>query len=77
MPILDDIMDHAVLGREIKKGIALGWEREFGMIRKMIQKRFGPLPAWADARLKSKTPDEVEDIALRLLDASSLEELLA
>ena len=41
MPILDDIMDNKVLGRERKRGIALG-ERQ--LVLRQIDKRFGSVP---------------------------------
>ena len=48
MPILNDIMEHEVIGPEIKKGIRQG---ELTVIRRQIEKRFGALPAWAEDRL--------------------------
>jgi hypothetical protein len=44
MPILDDIMDHPVLGRERKRGIEMG-KRE--ILVEQIAQRFGPVPDWA------------------------------
>ena len=43
---------------------------------RMIARRFGPLPAPARKRIESLTPAKLDRIALRLLDATSLEELL-
>lgn len=44
MPILNDIMDHKVIGRERKRGIRMGieqgLERERQFVVKMISKRF-------------------------------------
>ena len=90
MPILDDIMDHEVLGRERKRGIALGREegREEGLAEGVARgelrvvlgltgKRFGPVPEWAKQRLEALSAADLEQVALRLLDAASLEELLA
>jgi hypothetical protein len=42
----------------------------------LIEKRFGKLPKWVEKRLKSAAPEEMEAMALRLLDASSIEEVL-
>ena len=72
MPILDDIMDHDVLGREFRRGLEKGRE---GVILRQSEKRFGPLPQWARERIESMTSTEVEEVALRLFDARSLEEL--
>ncbi len=83
MPILDDIMDHEVIGRERKRGMALGLEegkriafrRETALITRQLEKRFGPLPGWATDRLQAMNPDSIEAVALRLFDAASLAEL--
>jgi flagellar biosynthesis/type III secretory pathway protein FliH len=86
MPILDDIMDHEVLGRErrrgIEQGLAQGIEqgREEGerkVVLRQIEKRFGPVPDWAQQRLKTLSAGDLETLELRLLDAPSLEALLA
>lgn len=69
MPILNDILDHKVLGREYKKG-------ELVILRRQIEKRFGAIPAWAGERLGELSPHELEDLSVRVLDAKSLEELL-
>ena len=84
MPILNDIMDHAVIGRERKRGIKIGMERgleqglehERQVIIRQIAKRFGPLPAAARKRIEALSAPKLEHIALRLLDAASLRELL-
>jgi hypothetical protein len=80
MPILDDIMDHEVLGRERKRGIALGLAEglasERRMVSGLIAKRFGPVPDWAKQRLEALATPELEAVGLRLLDAESLKDLL-
>ena len=43
----------------------------------MIEKRFGALPEWADARLSSCSTPELEEVGLRLLDSKTIEDLLA
>ena len=73
MPILDDIMDHEVLGPKIREGIAQGERR---IVLRQIEKRFGPMPAWAEQRLAAMATAEIDDVALRLLDAASLKDLL-
>ena len=81
MPILNDILDHEVLGREYKRGIEEG-ERvgrkagELALVRLQIQKRFGTIPAWAETRLAAKSTTELVEIGVRLLDAASLNDLL-
>jgi hypothetical protein len=77
MPILNDIMDHKVLGREYKRGLQQGLQQgELTVLRRLIEKRFGAIPAWADERLSSHSAAELEALSVRLLDANSLEDLL-
>ena len=45
------------------------------MLRRLIQKRFGAFPAWADERMSKLSVTEIEDLSLRLLDAKDLDEL--
>jgi hypothetical protein len=77
MPILDDIMDHPVIGRKVRNGIALGrLEGERTVILRQIDKRFGAVPEWAKARIETMSGSDLEKIELRLLDATDLNELL-
>lgn len=73
MPILNDIMDHKVLGREYKRGAK---EEALNISRRLIEKRFGAMPAWAEERLNSFPITELETLSVRVLDARSLEDLL-
>lgn len=73
MPILNDIMDHQVIGPAIRKGRLEG---ERSIILRQITRRFGPIPVSARKRIESFTAVKLERISLRLLDASSLKELL-
>jgi len=73
MPILNDIRDNKVLGREYKRGLADG---ELTLLRRQIEKRFGAIPARVEQRLSSMSAAELEEVGTRLLDANSLEELL-
>ena len=81
MPILNDILDHKVLGREYKKGRQEGRQEgiqqgELTILRRLIEKRFGAIPSWAEERLAQLSSAELEKISERVLDASSLEDLL-
>lgn len=85
MPIDLDIRDHAVLGPMFRKaeedGLHKGLEQgrqdgERALLRHQIRKRFGALPGWADEKLSSFSISELENLADRLFDAASLEELL-
>jgi predicted transposase YdaD len=89
MPILIDIMDNPVLGREIRRGIEIGRAEglqqglqeglhvgELKLLSRLVEKRFGPIPAWARKSLQKKTAADLEEIGLRILDAGTLKELL-
>jgi hypothetical protein len=69
MPLEIDIRENKVLGREYKRG-------ELMILRRVIEKRFGPIPTWAEERLTSKSAAELEDLSPRVLDAPTLEDLL-
>ena len=70
MPILNDIMDHGIIGPAIHKG-------ELIILRRLIGKRFGTLPAWADKRLAKLSAPELEQLSDRVLDAKSIDELFS
>jgi predicted transposase YdaD len=72
MPILNDIMDHKVFGPLIRQGEQKG---ELTILRRLLNKRFGDIPAWIDDRLTNLSTTELEDLSLRLLDAKSIDEL--
>lgn len=73
MPITVNILDNKVLGREYKKGVRVG---QLKVLRRQINQRFGPIPAWAEERLISYSDDELDALTLRTLDAQSLNDLL-
>ncbi len=92
MPILNDILDHQVIGPAIREGLQQGLEkglqqgRELGLqqglqqgrleiLRRLLEKRFGPLPNAAATRLYALSETELDQLALRILDASTLDEL--
>jgi len=74
MPILDDIMDHDLLGPKLRRERLEG---EQTIVMRQIEKRFGAIPAWARQRLEAMSAGELEETALRLLDVQSLESLLS
>ncbi len=84
MPILDDIMDHDVLGPAIRQGIQQGMQEgmqagvqkgELTILRRLLGRRFGNLPPSFDERLSNLSSSELEDLSVRLFDAKSLDEL--
>jgi hypothetical protein len=80
MPIMNDILDHDLLGPAILQGRQEGRQegRKEGqqeLLRLQLERRFGRIPDWAEARLASLPAAELDDVAIRVLDASSFEEL--
>ena len=62
--------------RGIEKGLQKGIPQgEAQILRRQLTRRFGPLPAWAEARLTQATTDTLELWADRILDAASLDEV--
>jgi predicted transposase YdaD len=73
MPIVFDIREDQVLGPVYEKG----WQQgELAVLRRLIEKRFGSIPAWVEERLGGLPAQELEDLSVRLLDATRIEELL-
>lgn len=72
MPILNDILDHDVIGPEYRRGLREGIQQgieqgvqqgELKVSRRLIEKRFGTMPAWAEERLARRTATELEPLA--------------
>ena len=81
MPITIDITKNKVIGREYRRGLQEGrqegrQEGDLTALRRLIEKRFGAIPGWAEERLASRSTSELEDLIVRVLDAQSLEDLL-
>jgi hypothetical protein len=82
MPIDLDIRDHEVLGpmfiqarqEGLQEGLHVG---ELIVLRRQIEKRFGALPSDAGEKLAGMSAAELEELSERVLDAKSLDELLA
>lgn len=70
MPLLNDILENRVLGREFKRG-------ELSLLRRQIEERFGPIPQWAADRLVERSAAELEELGVRVLKARTIEELFA
>jgi hypothetical protein len=74
MPVDMDIMEHEILGPVIRKSMKDG---ALDLLRPMIEKRFGNLPTWVEQRLTDSSQSQLQDLALKFVDAKSLEELFA
>lgn len=72
MPILNDIMDHGVIGPLLRQGRAEG---ELALLRRLIERKFGVASLRFRKRLEALKPAEIEAAGLRLLDAESIEDL--
>jgi predicted transposase YdaD len=87
MPILNDIMDHQVIGPAIRKGLQQGLQqgrqeglkegllRSQNILRQLLERRFGPLPEWVGKRVAESSAAELEEITISVLDAKDLEHL--
>jgi predicted transposase YdaD len=85
MPLTINILENKVIGPAYKRGLDEGQakglaegkaEGERSLLCMQIEKRFGPLPGPARERIEQASPEQVEQWALRLLDVTSLDELL-
>ena len=85
MPIHIDLMENDYLAPAYKRGLQEGelkgklegeLKGELTVLRRLIAKRFGPIPTWAEERLTARTKVELEELSERIFDARSLEELL-
>ena len=78
--ILKDIYDAALeKGREQGREQGRRQGEETGMaklLHRQIEQRFGPLPEWADARIRGASGAELEQWAGNVLTASTLESAL-
>jgi len=70
---LDELVpQNKVLGPAYRKGIEEG---ERSIIRRLIERRFGTLPPWAETRFVSMSRAELDDLSVRILDVQSIEQL--
>ncbi|MBK8101090.1 MAG: DUF4351 domain-containing protein [Planctomycetes bacterium] len=62
----------------IRQGLSQGLSQgRAALLERMLEARFGPLPAALRQRLSIATTAELDAIGLRLLDATALEQVLA
>ena len=90
VPVIIDILENKVLGREYKRGLEEGIEKgrkrgikagkeegQLLVLRQQLEYRFGTLPTWAEERLKEASAGELKTWAIELLHARSLKKLLS
>ena len=62
----------------IEKGILIGEQKgEAKILTRQLQRRFGDLPEWASEKIAQAKPSILEEWTLRILDAPTLESVLA
>jgi len=84
MPVYIDLGENKVLGPAYRKGLDEGRQEglqegrqqgELLVLRRLVTKRFGRLPVWAEERLAEMTAQQLEDLSERVLDAAKLADL--
>ncbi len=60
MPILNDIVNHKIIGRERKRGFEAGLEHGRQVLLKMIVKRFGTVPPEVKKRVEALSAPGLE-----------------
>lgn len=81
MPIVYNIRENEALKPEFQRvreeGREEGRETEVRLLlRRILERRFGPLPEWASEHLDRRSIGQLEDLAERAIDAPGLIELL-
>jgi len=81
MPITIDIMENPFLREAFEKGQLEGRQEgrqagESALLCRQLEQRFGPLPAWARQQIEAAETATLETWGVRLLDATSLEDVL-
>jgi hypothetical protein len=46
-----------------------------GLVRSLIEKKFGIIPSWVDERLAACSAAQVDGLALKILDCATLDDL--
>ena len=78
MPVIIDLMENKVVREIYQRGTAEGKaEGERSMLIRLLERRFGPLPADAFDKIGAADLEAIERWGLQLLDAASLEEALS
>jgi hypothetical protein len=82
MPITEDIMDNAIIGPMIRKGIAQGRvegrvEGQLELLLSQIAARFGNVPLRIRKRLAAMKSGQLTRVGVRLLDAEKVDDLFA
>ena len=61
----------------MQQGLQQGLQQgELTVLRRLLEKRFGPLPPWVIEKLAALPTSGLEELSERVLDAVTLEDLL-
>lgn len=71
-------LERDAIERGLQQGLQQGHqegrlEGELRLLKRLLVRRFGPLPAWAEQRLEQASPLELGQWAERVLEAGALE----
>ncbi|MBI5780746.1 MAG: DUF4351 domain-containing protein [Rhodocyclales bacterium] len=70
------LWEQEVAQKALQQGTQKGrLEGEALALQRQLTRRFGPLPEWVQARLRSASAEELETWAERVLDATRLEDV--
>lgn len=89
MPIIGDIRDHSVIGPWIRqgeekglqegqrRGLEEGYRQTRQILLRQIERRFGPVSSELGERVNQLSGSQLDELALRLFDVESPEELFS
>ncbi len=73
MPVTESLLDHKVLGREFKRGFAVGLKQgQTRFLRRQLEYRSKKRPKWVAGKLETATSAQLEEWAIRSVDMKSL-----
>ena len=80
MALMIDIAENKVLGPVYLQGREEGREEgllqgQLDLLRLQIERKFGTLPEWVEQKLSQSSTQEIEAVGVRVLDATTLEDL--
>jgi predicted transposase YdaD len=76
LDIRDNLFFKEAYAAGIEDGMEKGMEKgEAAILRRLLERRFGSLPEWAQQRIEQANRVQLEELGLRLLDAAQLEDI--
>ncbi len=70
-----DFSENEVLGPAYRQGLEEGRKNQLTMVQELVEQRLGKLPEWVEEKLAQASTDELKAVGLRVLTASSFEDL--